>query len=327
MAKGVFLERGWKREKQYRGKYVTDFIKATPEIAWQELAGKDYTCNLEKAKNLLKQGAEYVARFDEHGHLFYTEEWIEFCAWAKAHRKVVLNLDFGYIDHYDRLLVDVYGEHGKSIVAREFPRISEEVTEPSYLDYKKKHAEDLRLARELGPLEGTTDGGYYAVWVSWNVDLMRAEIPSDNDSFTYEVYEKVVLGTQKRIVIKAPPQTFVKMRPHVPVFRGRDRVENLRIGAHAHGNIIVNSSVSCDLALAGFPVTALGRSWFNGLNVFYEPKSWDYAMVVQKPNAAQVNKWINWWALHTASWDSSRDIQEKVELARLRAEKYVWERQ
>ena len=51
---------------------------------------------------------------------------------------------------------------------------------------------------------------------------------------------------------------------------------------------------------------ATGKSWFNGLNIFHEPKDWDDLKRILKGELYDIGptqkimrkKWINWWIRH-----------------------------
>jgi hypothetical protein len=86
--------------------------------------------------------------------------------------------------------------------------------------------------------------------------------------------------------------------------------ENIKLIAHAKYHIINCSSVSNELVLANVPVIATGRSWFTGLEVFIEPKSWDSILNdTVTVNEQNRNKWCNWWFTRQVKKD---DIWDKI---------------
>ena len=69
--------------------------------------------------------------------------------------------------------------------------------------------------------------------------------------------------------------------------------------------------------LSNKPVIATGRSWFNGLNIFHEPKDWDnLSAMVNDPKVYRMGptqlimrkKWINWWVKHQFLQDEASSI-------------------
>jgi hypothetical protein len=286
-----------------------------------------------------------VIRRDEHGVFLAGKKWEIFMATCRNEnpRLVRMSYDFGYFSHYNSYMVDVENAEGKSSIAWDWATLSDTVDWPSVPPYILKYCQSflqkLRTARERPPVDDLPAGSYAVIWCQQDVDLLRPAFRKElsrepTSDFTLWV-TKICRSIRKMglvPVVKTGPNLMAATRLQVPAvvkiasvyvhttehasrFPGTRFVSEAspRLIAHAAFHVVNNSSVTNELTLAGAPVVAMGRSWFNDLEIFSEPSSWDTLLDrATEVNHGNRNKWINWWI--TRQCEQHRVSQKAVEL-------------
>ncbi len=233
-----------------------------------------------------------IIRAEEHGRLFISNSWREACAWAHSQSIQMLHVDFGYFDHYNARLIGEYGPDGEPVMD------GWGIDAESTPDYIMDHFERCMTAAEIARSEPRPYPFPYAViWTGCHAALARKGFRHKKPEWLRvacgEILERCVLP-----VIKDGGLGSLEVPPGIEHIAHRDLAQNARLAVHAHNNIIINSSVSNELALWGVPVTALGRSWYDDKDVFYEAESWSDAVHPRPINHDARKAWINWWINH-----------------------------
>ena len=256
---------------------------------------------------------------NEHGLLHLTQKWMEMMRAAQNRGIFVMSFDFGYFDHYKNFMFDFYRPDGSSSIYDEWKSVSTEVDwskiNPDINDYRLKLLEKNAHYKNHKPIHGLPSGEYVVIWTQWTTDLIRRCFYEDGEAIKIDKWTKLAAEKVKQEglipVIKLSPvkslKPFVDIQKEYITFLGREKHKeelpnalfekdaNAKLIAHAHSHIINCSSVSNELVLTNSRVTAMGRSWFDNLGVFYEPKMWDSLMNYESPSQDNVNRWINWW--------------------------------
>lgn len=277
----------------------------------------------EKIKEFLdRKKYDFIIHRNEHASLFKGENIKSIDKLAKESGVPFLSFDFGYFNHYQSYMFDFYTEDLKSSIALDWESLSNQVNwsnAPKYVqDYRNNSIAEVEKQKGENINTINTDN-IVAVWMQWNTDLLRKEMFVDGKRILqyqwlnkicdkirsmgmtpiikmgmvdhYEinvqtiplVEEKNILVTNKENVAKSNPRAIL------------DKDANHKLIANAKYHIILCSSVSNEIVLNEKSIIATGRSWFNGLDIFYEPKSWEESFDKPKINFAARNKWINWW--------------------------------
>lgn len=282
-----------------------------------------------------------VIQRDEHGFLWGTQkDWKEFVHKCNSIGIKTLMYDFGYFDHYESYMVDTYGSVNTGSIFFDWPNISGNMDwglAPEYIqEYRDDFLKKLENEKNSKPVNDLKSGQYVVIWPQYSMDLIRPELREGLDRKT-EVTDWV--NKMCDAVIKAGLTPVVKGGPAMdswsrfsvnqvktaPVFAHKqsqlkknpnakfEKEINIKLIAHAKYHIINCSSVSNELVLANAPVIATGRSWFSGLEVFIEPKSWDSILDdTVTVNEQNRNKWCNWWFTRQVKkddvWDKIKEI-------------------
>lgn len=265
-----------------------------------------------------------VARRDEHGKLWgRQEEWMKMIAACHEMGIKTLNYDFGYFDHYNTFMVDTYDSNANSSIKLDWPNVSDELDwnqTPEYIQkYRNRFFKLLNRAKNEKPILNLKSGEYVVIWPQYSMDLVRPEFREGLNKQT-EVTDwvnKICDMVKKQgltPVVKGGPamEHWGRLNIHqvkdAPVFTHTEKQLgelpsamyqkdiNYKLIAHAKYHVVSCSSVTNELVLADAPVIATGESWFTGLDIFNEPKSWDN--LLDNPlyiNHANRRKWTNWW--------------------------------
>ncbi len=238
-----------------------------------------------------------IIRAEEHGRLFVNKNWKEVCGWAHEQSIQMLHVDFGYYDHYNSRLIGEYGPDGEPVMEGWGERSK---APPQYiLDHFEKC---IDVANRSRAEESPYPFPYVVFWTGCHAALARKGFRHKKPEWLAkacgEALERCLLP-----VIKDGGLGSLEVPPGVEFVQHRDMAKNARLAVHAHNNIIVNSSVSNELALWGVPVTALGRSWYDGKGVFYEAESWLDAIDPQPVDADARLDWMAWWVNHQCHKD------------------------
>jgi hypothetical protein len=271
---------------------------------------------------------DVVVRRDEHGVLLGGANWkrfVETC--QKTHPTLRrMSYDYGYFAHYRSYMADIEDVDGRSSIICDWPLLSGTVdwgTAPAYIQtYAKQFLEKLDAAKNLPPIAGLPAGRYVVIWPQQSLDLLRQEFLPEiagGDAGVMTSWLKRLITEIERLglvpVVKTGPTMHFSrglrlgdVAPYARIFVSTEKEAQHHAGvafepvvapkliAHAAFHVVCCSSVTNLLTLAGVPVVAMGRSWFNGLGVFSEPISWESIFhratdVCGKSRA----KWINWW--------------------------------
>lgn len=272
---------------------------------------------------------------NEHGLLHCTYNWAATTNYCIAKGISVLSFDFGYFDHYKHFMVDYYMDKCISSIYKEWTNgsISDQLDWNTILPSIQQHRETVLAkhdrAKNSDPIPCLKGKRYVVIWAQWTTDLIKHRFyEHDRPINMKHWFTKLIDQIQQAgltPVIKMSPvkvtNTYDQLDERAFYFVGRKkhvidvpgalfvRDANARLIAHAQQHIICCSSVSNELVLTGAKVTAMGRSWFDNLGIFHEPKTWDQVTDYQPPNPLNVNKWINWWASRQCLKD---DICDKI---------------
>jgi hypothetical protein len=296
---------------------------------------------------------DVVVRRDEHGVLMGGSNWREFmetCLEQNPNLKR-MSYDFGYFAHYDSLMVDIEDADGRTSLGLEWGTLAETVdwgSVPPYIQkYRTSVLQKLEEARNQPPVGGLPAGGYVVIWPQQYLHLLRPEFREELGDDESADMTRWIAAIARKIralglipVVKASPtlpystsfhaseilkscEVYVHCAEHAKQYAGCkfEAGVGVKLMAHAAFHVVLCSSVTNELTLAELPVVAMGRSWFNGLDIFYEPASWDAlfekAMVVNHSNRG---KWANWWL--TRQCQKDRICQKLVEVYR-RHQNYI----
>ena len=243
-----------------------------------------------------------VLRWEEHGVLFSNDDWQRSLRHLYAQGVVALQVDYGYFDHANTLLVDLYRPDGRRSIETDWGGLPE--TDPwvaadeRLCRYRDSILAERERAIALQPLE---DKPYGVIWLQASAWLSRGGFLAGRKSM--RAWVDAAAGMLRREglvpVVKASPWASPDVPAGMKVYGGRgnrDRGLNVRLAVHAKANLILTSSVSNELVILSAPVTALGRSWFNGLGVFHEPLCRDEPVArAEDVDESARNRWCAWW--------------------------------
>jgi hypothetical protein len=266
-----------------------------------------------------------VMRWEEHGCLFRTQAWEEFLLYAYSHAIAPIYVDYGYFDRTKSLLIDLYRPPALATIREEWGH------QPTTVDWEAAPAtvREYRtrlLALQEKALSGPplVKGPYAVVWPQQAPTLLREPFKGKAPArWVITACEHLRALGLTPVVRLSPFQRDLPLPKGVQTFGGAgvwDAGLNVRLAAHAKANVICCSSVSNELVLLGKPVAALGRSWFAGLDVFYEPQDWsDLRHVALSPDEAARARWINWWMTRQCAVGDTTAAIER-EIGRFRSE-------
>ena len=263
-------------------------------------------------------GYDFLIHRNEHGALF-KGGWLQKIAMTDV---PLLSFDFGYFGHYNSFMVDFYLRDMSSSINLEWESLSSSVNwnaAPKYIqDYRKISIDKVNSFRG-SLIEGIHLENTVTIWMQWNTELLRKELFVDGKRLPQyawinliatkikalglvpiikmgivdhsEIYKDtspfvdsgVLMVCDKEAVAKSNPRAFF------------DKNANHKLIANSKYHVLLCSSASNEIVLNEKPIIATGRSWFNGLDIFYEPKSWDDSFSEPEVNIPARNKWINWW--------------------------------
>lgn len=262
---------------------------------------------------------QIIMHRNEHGLLHLTKKWLELIKLAQSKGVFIMSFDFGYFEHYKNFMFDFYRSDGSSSIYNEWQNISEDLDwnkiQPSIQEARNAILRKNSVYKKQSPISGLKSGEYVVIWTQWTTDLIRHCFYENGeaikiDKWTEFAAQKILEAGLTPVVKLSPVKSlnpFLEIQKKYKTFLGRENHKvdlpdaiyekdvNARLIAHAHSHIINCSSVSNELVLTNSKVTAMGRSWFDNLGIFYEPKTWGELMGYKRPSQANINKWINWW--------------------------------
>ncbi len=279
-----------------------------------------------------KDGYDFLIHRNEHGALFK----------GKNLKKIavddipLLSFDFGYFSHYNSYMVDFYLRDMSSSINIEWENLPEDVDwsfAPDYIqEYRNKSLESVKSFANHD-IDGADLKKTVTIWMQWNTGLLRNDLFVDGKKIPQyewinliaekirkcgftpivkmnivdhsEIYNGTSPFVDKEILMVCDKEKVLKSNPRA-VF---DKDANHKLIANSNYHVILCSSVSNEIVLNEKPVIATGKSWFNGLDIFYEPKSWSDGFLKPEINFAARNKWINWWLSRQSKLE---DSDEKI---------------
>lgn len=249
-----------------------------------------------------------VIRMEEHGCLWYLRRFQELVRWLAGNGIPYLYYDYAYLDHYSTVLIEPYGAMtAHSPIRRTWGQVPEyplwQTADERLGRYRSRVTGAYERALAAGPL---TEPGYVCLWLAFHTMYCRPPFRpplAKGDRYDYIAERRgwlswacdQVKAHGGRPVVKVSNETKSDIPAGVECWTDPAPEINARLMIYAHNNVIVNSSVSNEMALAGMPVSAIGRSWFSGLGVFHEPDSWAEAVNPAPIAAPARTRWLNWW--------------------------------
>ena len=293
----------------YRERHWTFFMEPFARAGWRvEFALVDergpLAAAVEKASAVGMPDA--VMQWDEHGHARTIQTWRDVVAWAYAHDVAPLMLDFGYVSHYEQFMFDVYQPDGSSMIDLDWPTISSDPIDWTAAGHipTERRRRVLRGYADARTKPRLIEEPYVCLWLQQYGSLCRLGERHNNDIVAAAAVHAKRLGL--RLAVKTAPATpavtaLTTWPDDVLVFKHEECAGdiNQRLAVHAEYCMVVSSSITNEFVLNDLPVVALGRSWFSGKGIFYEPATWaDLPAKAPTIDAGARNRWLRWWLSH-----------------------------
>lgn len=299
----------------------------------------------ERVKEFLDKGRyDFVIHRNEHGTLFKGENIKSINKLSRESGIPFLSFDFGYFSHFQSYMFDFYIDDLKSSINLEWDSLSDKPNWNSAPQYVKDHR---RLSKEntnkfLGKTINDIDiSKCVAIWMQWNADLLRQDLFVDGKRLSqaewlnkicdkvrglgfipiikmgmvdhYEIFKQTIPFVAESNTLVTDKDNVKKSNPRA-IF---DKDANYKLIANAKYHILLCSSASNEIVLNDKPIIMTGRSWFNGLDIFHEPKSWSEDFSEPSVNVAARNKWCNWWiSRQTKLQDTDQKILDVYQMAK-----------
>ena len=305
----------WATRANYRERHTTFFIKPFAEASWRVEyvrmdGGKPMLGLPEQIERIGVPDA--VVQWEEHGVVHAHRQWRDFLAWCYDRGIVPLQIDFGYFGHYQHFMLDRYERNGYSSIHAEWDDIPDGPidwdSQPHTIqDYRRRVLRGYAEARQKPPL---VEGDYVAFWLQQYSVLSRLHPRCHNNALVAKVADECRRRGLK-LAVKTAPQTpadraLTKWPGDTAVFRHEEVPcdTNQRLAVHARYCLVVSSSITNEFLLTGLPVVALGRSWYQGHGVFFEPEGWeDFPSDAPGIDERARNKYARWWLSRQFSSD------------------------
>jgi SAM-dependent methyltransferase len=291
----------------YRERHTTFFLKPLMENGWNVVpvvVDKQNVLGSVLAAASRHGMPDAIVQWDEHSCGRNTRQWREVIAWAYANRIAPMMVDFGYLSHYQQFMFDLYEEDGHSGIDREWATVSDEPVnwdEQSFLirDRVRRVRRGYDEARQTQRL---IDEPYVALYLQHYASLCRFNGVANNNDLVAKVAD-ALRKKGLRLAVKTAPDcpdssALTEWPADAIVFKHEDSPmeTNQCLADHAEYCLVVSSSITNEFILADIPVVALGKSWFNQKDVFFEPADWDeLPEAAPTINPATRNKYLNWW--------------------------------
>lgn len=287
-----------------------------------------------------KNGYDFLIHRNEHGALFkggYLQKIV-------VTDVPLLSFDFGYFGHYNSFMVDFYLRDMSSSINLEWNALSSTVNwnaAPRYIqDYRQNSIDRVNSFRGAS-IEDVSLENTVTIWMQWNTELLRKELFVNGKRIPQ--YQWINLIAAKIKALGLVPVVKMGIVDHSEIYKGTspfvdsdilmicdreevaksnpkaffDKDANNKLIANSKYHVLLCSSVSNEIVLNEKPIITTGRSWFNGLDIFHEPKSWDDSFAEPKINIVARNKWINWWLSRQTKLENTDDkILEVYNLAK-----------
>jgi hypothetical protein len=260
--------------------------------------------------------------WEEHGRKFWTVRMREYVAWAIAKGIAPLHIDLSNFDHKKAYILDQYTPEAPGLIDEDWDALSDATPTPAELGprftaYANAFRARLADAANEPPLRPP---GYVLFWTQG--DTWMSRIPGDWHQIIGGIQSRLA-ARSLRLVVKtgrlARPRSLFPANCDLIENDAKVPLQNERLIRHAAWHILLTSSVSNELVLAGAPVLALGASRFSGHDVFAEAHDWhDINTMLPAVNPAARNRWIRWWAANNSYSDQIADRTVAL-IARFRA--------
>ena len=260
-----------------------------------------------------------VMRWDEHGGLFGRLNRFKILAqWCWKERIAILSVDFGYFNHYKGYMFDLLDEEGQSFIRKDWNGLENRIIEIE--DIKGSIGEHIRLIQRIYKKHQCFKKLHNLVptyrVAAFTQSLANNCVLSPKNNCPGNWCDEIKKIYRDKVIFKTQPAIFVKGKDIVHQYRtvthGRDEIKNqgIEINASLAVNaeyVITNASgVTNEFVIAGIPCVVTGKSWFNGLNIFHEPTSWEaFARMadnipkeVDSVQSLNRKKWMTWWLEH-----------------------------
>ncbi len=266
-----------------------------------------------------------IVQWDEHGCARSIASWRECVAWAYERGVVPLMMDFGYVSHYEQFMFDVYGPDGSSMIDVAWATISTARVDWDDVLFapRDRRRRVLRGYKDATLKPRLIEEPYVCLWLQQYASLSRFGERHNDELVAAAATQAKRLGLH--LAVKTAPSTpeheaLTDVPEDVLVFRHEDsdRDINQRLAVHAEYCLVISSSITNEFVLNGLPVVALGRSWFNGKGIFYEPATWaDLPAKAPAIDQLMRNRWLRWWlSRQFASRDAGPALKRIVRQAR-----------
>ena len=273
-------------------------------------------------ENFLIPRYNFLIHRNEHGCLFKGGSLRHLTKTAHEKSKPVLNFDFGYFNHYKSFMFDFYLNDMSSSIKLDWESLSPNVNWNCAPKYIREYRDGCRrsVSNAVGETINSQDlSKCVVIWMQWNTELLRNSLFVNGQRIPQ--YQWVNLIAAKIKSLGLVPVVKLNIANHSEIYN--DTVPNIdkslmlvtnkeevhasnrgsildfnannKLIANAKYHVILCSSVSNEIVFNDKPIIATGKSWFNGFDIFYEPKSWDDPFSEPVVNSAARNKWINWW--------------------------------
>jgi len=274
-------------------------------------------------QEILQLNVKVILRREEHSCLYamWDPAWMELVKLCEEKNIKYATFDYGYFNHYKTYMVDFSDKNNESSIYKDWKNLSTEIDWNQTLNIIQEHRDSFLKKYEIAlnskPLAGLPKNGYVAIWPQQDAVFLRTEFQSENytergitDWLIKVCAEVKKIGLIPVVKFTSPMVTrrqikIEEIKKHTQILCDtKEPIEGLEcyndvntyLMAHSAFNIVGSSSVTNELVLTERPVIATGKSWFNNLDIFYEPSSWDELFKGgTEINKNTRNKWINWW--------------------------------
>lgn len=246
-----------------------------------------------------------IIRWEEHGGLFgEIERYRRIVEWCYENKVAPLYIDFGYFDHYNTHMIDLFAPDGSSSIFAEWNNnddlIELESVKGKLGKYIKRVSNTYRRQASLSISQDLKLDYKAVAFIQCKTHRCRLMSSSSTSEWVYCLHR--CFGSE--ILFKTMPSPadiqFPKDARVVKHDRSSPVALNAKLAVNAQFCITNNSSITNELLIAGLPVVSTGRSWYSGLKVFEEPESWEEIKDFKPRNIDRIArlKYASWWMKH-----------------------------
>jgi hypothetical protein len=235
--------------------------------------------------------------------------------------KIPAYIDFGYFGHYQNYIIDYYLPNYESSIKKIFPNLSVNLFElqkpiENYINGFRENLNCLKDSNEWINLN-LIGKNFAVIWAQFDTfllkDSFKKETPN-NESWILRLCKEIKNQNLVPVVKISPCEVKYDLneikKESLVIASTKEQSEkfdipnipnaNFYLNKYAHSHFINCSSISNELILNNSKITAMGKSWFNGLEIFHEPENWPSVMNYKNTSIVSINQWINWWNLRQA---------------------------